>query len=100
MIRPEVIYGLSEEADDVLTRRDTRDRPCEDVIEHQSRDREFSQCPSHRLLDYSIDTSSREHRTTLDIDGSDGIGEEHYAEDEPWSRTTYGLLGYPSDVIG
>ena len=82
----EVGRGLRHQADDVLPGRDAGDRAGQDVVEHQRGDRQLRQRPAHRLLDDAIDAAAREHRARLDVDGADGVREQHHAEHEPRAR--------------
>ena len=77
----------------ILPGGDGADRPGEDVIEHQRADGEFCQPPADGLLDDAVDAAAGEHRAAFDIDGADGVTEEHDAEDEPRRGLADGLFG-------
>ena len=67
----------------VLPGRHGADRPGEDVIEQQGRDREPGEPAAHRLLDDPVDAAAHEHGAALDVDAAHGVAEEHDRQDEP-----------------
>ena len=86
--------------DHVLPGGDGADGAGEDVIEHQGADGELGQPPADGVLDHAVDAAAREHGAAFDVDGPDGIAEEHDAEDEPRRGLADGLLADAADVIG
>jgi len=89
---------LCNEADDILPCRNTRNRPRQDVVEHQGGDRKFGESPAHGLFDDAIDSAARKHPARFDIDGPYGIRKEHHTEDEPRGRTSDRMLGDAAGV--
>jgi hypothetical protein len=51
------------------------------VVLHQ----EVRQGSAHGLFDHTINTATHKHAAALDVNGSDGIGEQHDGQDEPRS---------------
>ena len=93
-------HGLGEEPDDVLPRRDSRDRPGQDVIEHQRRHGEFCQAAAQGFLDDAVDAAAGEHRARFDVDRPHRVGKEHHRQDEPGSGLPHRLLGDAAYVEG
>src|SRR5207247_1561507 len=50
-------------------------------------------------LDDAVYAAAGEHGAALDVDGADGVGEEHHAEDEPGGGLADGLFADAADVI-
>ena len=95
----EIGRGLRGKPDDVLSSGDARNRPGEDVVEHQSRHRELCERAAHRFLHDAVDATSGEHRAGFHVNRTDGVREEHHSKDEPRRRRADGLLGNSPDVI-
>ena len=94
----EIGNGLGNKADDILPGRNSRDRPGQNVVEHQGGDRKFGEGTAHRLFDDAINSPTRKHAARFDIDGPHGIREEHDPEDEPGGRMSDRLLGNAANV--
>ena len=95
----EIGVASQPEAHDVLARGDAADWPCEDVIEHQGGDGEFREESAHRFLDDAIDSAADEEGGAFDVDGADGIAEDHDGEDEPGRRRADGSFDDAADVV-
>ena len=59
----EMCGRLRNQADDILPCLNTRDRPRQDVVEHQGGNRKFGEGAAHRLLNDAIDPAARKHAT-------------------------------------
>ena len=87
-----------QQPDDVLARRDATDRPRQDVVEEQRRDRQLRQRAAHRFLDDPVHAAANEHRRAFDVHGAHRVREQHDAEDEPGRSLSHRLLDDASDV--
>src|SRR6266849_10465531 len=83
----EVRDRLCREADNILSRGETRDWTSQDVVKHQGGDCQLCQHATHRFFDDAIYAPACEHRARLDVHSAHGVGKEHYTEDKPWRRT-------------
>ncbi len=91
---------LAEEPDHVLSRRHAADRAGQQVVEHQSGDRQRGHLAADGFLHHSVDASAHEHRAVLDVDAPNPIAEQHDGQDEPGRRLADVRLDDPADVIG
>ncbi len=95
---PVAVHHVVQKPDDVEAGRDAADGPGQHVVEEQRRDGQLRERAAHRLFDDAIDAAPNEHRRAFDIDGADGVGKAHDAEDEPRRGFAHGLLGNTADV--
>src|ERR1035438_4244599 len=89
-----------DETRDVLSGGNARDRPGQDVIEHQRGNAELGERASERFFDDAVDAAAHEHGAAFDVDGAHGEGEQHHPQDEPGRALSNGLFGNASGVEG
>ena len=92
--------GVVDQAGDVLAGGNAGDWAGQNVIEHQGGDAELGESAAERFFDDAIDAAAHEHGAAFDVDGADGEGEEHDAENKPGSAFADGLFGDASGVEG
>ena len=85
--------NIVDQAGDVLAGGYAGDRPGQDVVEHQAGDADLGQRSAQRLFHHAIHAAAHEHGAAFDVDGADGEGEQHDAQDEPRGGFPDGLLG-------
>ena len=90
---------LVYQACDVLSGGNARDRSREDVVEHQRGDAQLGQRSTQGFLHHAIHAAAHEHRAALDVHCAHSEREQHYAEDEPWSRSSKGVFSYAADIV-
>ena len=95
----DVVEGVGEQSGKVQAGGHSADGAGQDVVEQQRRDGELSQLAAHGLLDHAIDAAANEHRAGFDVDGADGIAEQHDRQHEPGSALADNLLGVAADVV-
>ena len=101
-VNARVVKGLPEfvnEAADVQPRADAADGAGQDVVEHQRRDGKFGQRAAHGFMNHAIDAAAHEHAATLDVDGADGVREQHDRQDEPGRGFSDGVFGDAAGVV-
>ena len=89
---------LIHQACNVLAGRNARDRPGEDVIEHQGRDAELGERAAESFLDDAIDAAAHEHGAAFHVNGTDSEREQHHAQNEPWRAFADRLFGDAAGV--
>ncbi len=85
--------GVVDQAGDVLSRGNAGDRPGQYVVEHQRRDTELGEGAAESFFDDTIDAAAHEHRAAFHVDGTDGEGEQHDAQNKPGSALANRLFG-------
>ena len=79
----EIQRRFVNQPDDILACGHAADRPSQNVVKHQGGDAEFGQRAAHGLFDHAIDAAAHEHAAALHVEGADGVGEQHDAQNEP-----------------
>ena len=92
--------SVDDQPHDVLPGRNRADRPGEDVVEHQRRDRELGEEPAHGLLDHAVHAAADEQRAAFDIDRAHAVAEDHHGQDEPRGRRADRPFHDAADVVG
>lgn len=95
----EILKDVTNQAGEILSGGNAANGASEDVVEHQGGNGEFSQATAERLFYRAIDTATNEHAAAFDVNGADGIGEQHDAENEPGGSLTDVALGFTTGVI-
>ena len=90
--------GVIDQASDVLSRRNAGDRPGQDVIEHQGGNTELGERAAESFFDDAIDAAAHKHGAAFHVDGADGEGEQHDAQNEPGSAFANRLFGDAAGV--
>ena len=91
---------LVQQAGEILSRRNSADRSCKHVIEHQRGNGKLSQRAAHGLLHHAVNAAPYKHAAALDIYLGNRVGEQHRGEDEPGSGLADELLGFTARVVG
>ena len=87
------VHQFVHQAGDVLARGYARDRPRQNVVEHQRRDAELRKRAAKRFLHHAVNAAAREHRAAFDVHCAHREAEQHDAENEPRCGRAYSLLG-------
>src|SRR5215207_9938872 len=95
----EVSCSFRDQIYDVLPSLHPRNWTRQNVIKHQGRHGELRDRSTHRFLHHAIYTAAREHGARLDINSAHGVGEKHYAKNEPWCRMPDRLFSDAADVV-
>ena len=72
-----------DHAGEILARGDAADGPCENVIEHQRRNRELREGAAEGFLNHAVNAATHEHAAALDVNRAHAIAENHHGQDEP-----------------
>ncbi len=94
------VHQLVHQAGDVLAGGHARDRPGENVVEHQRRDAELGEGAAQRLFHHAVNAAAGEHRTAFDVDRAHREAEQHDAENEPGRGRADCLLGNAAGIEG
>ena len=81
--RMEMFQQFVQQADQIKTCRYAADRARQNVVEHQSGDRELGQGGTHGLLDHAVHAATHEHAAALDVERRHRACKQHDGEDEP-----------------